>query len=196
MKRFIQFAIITLQIFFCGIAFAGWSNISTATLVSRAWDDNDSFTFATGTVAPGGEGGDGVDDGDFLIETNIIWLGVGIAFRDLGAGTLENVTSVPTTGYSTSSPIDVMTGKIYSFKLLDGTYGVVEFTAVAEDAPGSAGTQCVFKYKIYTPECDCTDTDGDGVIDQWDNCPDTPRGTPTDANGCPAKRGVVVVPLQ
>lgn len=29
------------------------------------------------------------------------------------------------------------------------------------------------------------DTDGDGVTDDKDQCPDTPRGAPVDANGCP-----------
>lgn len=29
------------------------------------------------------------------------------------------------------------------------------------------------------------DTDGDGVTDQFDKCPDTPQGVPVDVNGCP-----------
>ncbi|HEY7840673.1 MAG TPA: OmpA family protein [Gammaproteobacteria bacterium] len=29
------------------------------------------------------------------------------------------------------------------------------------------------------------DSDGDGVLDRNDDCPDTPRGTPVDARGCP-----------
>lgn len=29
------------------------------------------------------------------------------------------------------------------------------------------------------------DSDGDGVVDSRDDCPDTPRGTPVDARGCP-----------
>lgn len=29
------------------------------------------------------------------------------------------------------------------------------------------------------------DTDGDGVTDQFDKCPDTPAGVPVDVNGCP-----------
>ena len=32
-----------------------------------------------------------------------------------------------------------------------------------------------------------TDSDGDGVIDQNDKCPNTPKGTKVDANGCPMK---------
>ncbi|MEO1201861.1 MAG: thrombospondin type 3 repeat-containing protein, partial [Pseudomonadota bacterium] len=30
------------------------------------------------------------------------------------------------------------------------------------------------------------DSDGDGVVDSKDECPDTPRGTPVDERGCPA----------
>jgi len=32
--------------------------------------------------------------------------------------------------------------------------------------------------------CNCTDSDSDGVIDQWDKCLDTPKGQLTDKNGC------------
>lgn len=35
---------------------------------------------------------------------------------------------------------------------------------------------------IPTPEAD---TDLDGVLDMWDECPDTPRGTEVSASGCP-----------
>lgn len=34
----------------------------------------------------------------------------------------------------------------------------------------------------------CTDSDGDGVCDTADLCPDTPKGTPVDAKGCPAQK--------
>jgi OmpA-OmpF porin, OOP family len=32
-----------------------------------------------------------------------------------------------------------------------------------------------------------TDSDGDGVVDRLDQCPDTPKGTPVDYKGCPLK---------
>lgn len=41
----------------------------------------------------------------------------------------------------------------------------------------------------------CPDTDGDGVPDANDECPDTPANTPINSNGCPAKPKVVVIPL-
>ncbi|MBF0108976.1 MAG: OmpA family protein [Magnetococcales bacterium] len=44
---------------------------------------------------------------------------------------------------------------------------------------GVAGTQCYF--------CERTemDSDGDGVTDDKDQCPNTPKGFPVDARGCP-----------
>jgi len=33
-----------------------------------------------------------------------------------------------------------------------------------------------------------SDTDGDGVIDIKDACPDTPAGAKVDPNGCPAQK--------
>jgi len=32
-----------------------------------------------------------------------------------------------------------------------------------------------------------TDSDGDGVLDYWDHCPNTTRGTKVDSNGCPLR---------
>lgn len=37
-----------------------------------------------------------------------------------------------------------------------------------------------------TPPCDCDDSDGDGVPDDWDQCPDTPLGSAVYSNGCRA----------
>lgn len=34
--------------------------------------------------------------------------------------------------------------------------------------------------------CSCVDSDNDGVIDQWDTCPDTPANSWVNKNGCPA----------
>ncbi len=35
------------------------------------------------------------------------------------------------------------------------------------------------------PKVDLTDSDGDGVMDRFDKCPDTPKGTRVDGSGCP-----------
>jgi len=49
----------------------------------------------------------------------------------------------------------------------------------------SIGLQYNFgkKSEIPAPQTN-TDTDGDGVLDMWDECPDTPRGTQVTSRGC------------
>ncbi|MGI6456827.1 MAG: OmpA family protein [bacterium] len=42
----------------------------------------------------------------------------------------------------------------------------------------------------------CPDSDGDGVCDEDDECPDTPRGVPVDARGCPEEEPTIQVPPQ
>ncbi len=37
------------------------------------------------------------------------------------------------------------------------------------------------------------DSDGDGVLDCRDKCPDTPRGTKVDANGCPTEEKLLIL---
>ncbi|MBF0112676.1 MAG: carboxypeptidase regulatory-like domain-containing protein [Desulfamplus sp.] len=41
--------------------------------------------------------------------------------------------------------------------------------------------------KEQSDVCDLTDSDGDGVIDTWDHCLDTPANSYVDRYGCPAK---------
>ena len=43
----------------------------------------------------------------------------------------------------------------------------------------------VFLAKIVKPVAKPLDSDGDGVTDDWDRCPDTPKGVKVDAQGCP-----------
>ncbi|MGB2927564.1 MAG: OmpA family protein [Desulfobacterales bacterium] len=43
----------------------------------------------------------------------------------------------------------------------------------------------VFLAKIVTPVAKPLDSDGDGVTDDLDQCPDTPKGVTVDAKGCP-----------
>jgi len=37
----------------------------------------------------------------------------------------------------------------------------------------------------YNPVVECIDSDRDGVIDQWDNCPETPLNSYVNSHGCP-----------
>ena len=65
-------------------------------------------------------------------------------------------------------------------------------TATALAAPGALGT---FVKKVFLEEKPAPatmaapprDSDGDGVIDARDKCPDTPKGQMVDADGCPLK---------
>jgi len=61
--------------------------------------------------------------------------------------------------------------------------GEDSFTVKAND--GKADSQIITVYAAgnVTPAIP-EDSDGDGVIDQWDTCPDTPAGSLVDKNGC------------
>jgi len=50
----------------------------------------------------------------------------------------------------------------------------------------SVGVQYNFGYRAVRPPPEGpADTDLDGVLDMWDECPDTPRGTQVSSSGCP-----------
>ena len=55
--------------------------------------------------------------------------------------------------------------------------------AVSAEAIGSANAMENFVQQVLLTEK--RDSDGDGVFDDSDRCPDTPRGVPVDTNGCP-----------
>ena len=44
-------------------------------------------------------------------------------------------------------------------------------------------------YNQWGNTCSCTDSDGDGVIDQWDECSDTKAGSAVYSNGCASIKG-------
>lgn len=127
-----------------GTVSAGWSGAGIATLTSRAWNDNDALVFETGQVV--------ANSGDFLIETNIIFLGKGVEFRSLGAGSLELTRHIPTDRYTASVPTGLISiGELYAFRLTDGTFGVVEFSAIAATGPGNS-THCDIRYRLFSTD--------------------------------------------
>lgn len=56
--------------------------------------------------------------------------------------------------------------------------------------PLEVATGCVNEVDPYTGRRSCAvDSDRDGVPDELDHCPGTPKGTPVDAQGCPVAAG-------
>ncbi|MBW1898445.1 MAG: OmpA family protein [Deltaproteobacteria bacterium] len=51
------------------------------------------------------------------------------------------------------------------------------------DSLTSSDSMANFVKKIFLVKA--SDSDGDGVLDKFDQCPDTPKGVVVDANGCP-----------
>lgn len=68
-----------------------------------------------------------------------------------------------------------------SFVSIDGYNGVLSSDAVEKVIPFSVGLR--LGLKIPCPRL--KDIDRDGVLDMFDNCPNTPAGLPVDTCGCP-----------
>lgn len=69
----------------------------------------------------------------------------------------------------------------------------IPLTILRKSAPTNpleVATGCVNEVDPYTGRKTCAvDTDRDGVPDELDHCPGTPKGTAVDANGCPLQAG-------
>ncbi|ETR67471.1 MAG: hypothetical protein OMM_05120 [Candidatus Magnetoglobus multicellularis str. Araruama] len=65
----------------------------------------------------------------------------------------------------------------------DSSSSTIRFTDIT---PVSHASDAILDdVSINIASCDCTDSDGDGVINQLDTCPDTPEGSAVFADGCP-----------
>lgn len=94
-----------------------------------------------------------------------------------GVGTFSN---------NTLTFVDDLDGKTsVSNVAWDGQFATLTFVE-----PGFEETD-VYR-RIVAPSEPCpapSDVDADGVIDNWDNCPNTPVGSYIDSNGCPVSIG-------
>jgi hypothetical protein len=119
----------------------------SASLISRGWDAQvpfDGFKFSTGSVV-------GMEEGDFIVEWNIIFLGQGVSALDLGTVPLAQVNEVPTSGYGDEDDLPFeLEDRTIAFKLADGTYAVIQFTEFAVDQ-GDDTLRSSFDYK-YQPD--------------------------------------------
>jgi hypothetical protein len=64
----------------------------------------------------------------------------------------------------------------------DGTYLTTVLRNTAATIPF---TETDIWRRVLSPSAPISDQDGDGVIDQWDNCPNTQAGACVDRHGCP-----------
>ncbi len=115
-----------------GTASAG--SVTTMSYVNVGWAWSfDSFSFATGTKTAESWGASFLT-GDFGIygDNHHLVTNSGVGFIDLGMKSLSSVSSVPTSGYGTSSgDHHVAAGHSYAFKLPGGDYGVIEIVSVS-----------------------------------------------------------------
>ena len=94
---------------------------------------------------------------------------LGATYTDAGATATDDVDGDITTSITTSGTVDVNTAGDYTI-----TYAV-------SDAAGNAAAQVT---RTVTVESVGTDTDGDGVANDIDVCPNTPAGESVDVQGC------------
>lgn len=127
----------------------------------------------------------------------------------VGVGSIE--TEVKDTGNSSTDPFaDVGLGFMKFFEVAGtdlGIRGDLRYRHVffGDDALGGTSVddlgEAVLKVGLVVPlgpkpkaaeaapkPAACVDSDGDGVCDTADLCPETPKGTPVDAKGCPIEK--------
>ncbi|MEL7640012.1 MAG: hypothetical protein AAGU21_10255 [Solidesulfovibrio sp.] len=73
--------------------------------------------------------------------------------------------------------------------------GVIYMSGVTVSAPASTdptyGDNLIYRLSPSKSSA-LSDADNDGVIDDWDQCPNTPANTPVNKHGCPERRAVVI----
>lgn len=107
-------------------------------------------------------------------------------FVDVGVGVLVPITdggiALRAEYRYRSSEVDAGNGQNYRFRNNIVSIGVqIPLTSDAQP------TRVVTQEPAPTPAMEPSDADGDGVINSWDRCPNTPSNTPVTSNGCPAE---------
>jgi len=125
------------------------------------------------------EGGPAVEKMQVFISTdNLRWISVGSV-----SGSTSGVDIDAFIGNG------VVLGGRYSYvKLIDDeidNYQEGPFAGADVDAVGAISSD------IPVPECQFVDSDGDGVIDQWDSCPKTPENSCVNNKGCSCEKSVI-----
>jgi hypothetical protein len=96
-------------------------------------------------------------------------------------------------GAATTVAVDPSTGKFLVSELTEGQYELIAIGADGE--PLSPEPQKLLLREgsnkiilsMRPPGCVEQDSDGDGISDEFDACPDSPPGTEVGADGCPLK---------
>lgn len=133
----------------------------------------------------------------------------------LGVGSIQ--TDIKGTNESSTDPFaDVGLGFMKFFEVAGtelGFRGDLRYRHIFVDEDALGGTrqddvgEAVLKFGVVVPlgpkpvsaapkPAACADTDGDGVCDTADLCPETPKGTPVDAKGCPVEKSAKGDPNQ
>ena len=112
------------------------------------------FIFEEGRVTSGippAYGGT-YDDYDIYLEINIMFFNTGVTGIDLGIRSINDITEVPATGY-TSTPLGVEgnIGRAYAIRLANGKYAVIEVVSYTEISNNPLHTKATFRYK-YQPD--------------------------------------------
>ncbi|MBF0252707.1 MAG: hypothetical protein HQL29_02730 [Candidatus Omnitrophica bacterium] len=81
---------------------------------------------------------------DFKRREGWLILGSGVGFVPLGVGSIDGITEVPASGYS-SGPGDFREGRVYAISMPDGTYAVVQ--SISTNPAWGMPQTTTFKYK-------------------------------------------------
>ncbi|MFC1858676.1 MopE-related protein, partial [Thermodesulfobacteriota bacterium] len=124
----------------------------TVSLTTVVYNNNEGYIFSSQTVLSGIPFDTNWTGGDFFMEDNLVITAANVGIIDLGPGSLDNITSVPDSGYLTTVLV-VSLGHVYAFALADGNYAAIEFTEVGifVNNDGTFPVRSTFNFKYLLP---------------------------------------------